>query len=99
MVRVITPCLGAGIIAPIADGNAETIRGAGMILSEIARLLRSERAHCRSSGLIGILTVAGTLCAEYNRDRVFWMKLHDYLLTGRLHRATAIIFVTGAVTL
>ena len=87
------------LVKKIQEGDPEAIRRPGMVFSLIARLLRGERAHCLSSGLIGLVTVAGTLRAKNNRDRVFWMKLHDYLLTGRPHRATAIIFVTGAVTL
>jgi hypothetical protein len=98
MFRVIAPCSGAGVVAPIADRNSETIRRPGMILAEIARLLRCERAHCCGCGLIGLVIDAGTLRAKNDRNRVCWMKQHGKLLTVRLHRATAIIFVTGAVT-
>ena len=99
MIRVVAPCPGAGIIAPVADRDPVAVRRSGMILAQIARLLRGERGHGCCGCLIILFTGVGTLRAEYDRNGVVWMKLHDYLLTGGLHRATAIIFVTGAVTL
>lgn len=99
MFRMIAPGFGAGIVAPIADGNPETIRRTGMIFAEIARLLRRERAHGCRSGLIVLLARTGALGAKNHRDGVVWMQLHDGLLAGRMERATAIIFVTVAVTL